>query len=222
MSSNRLTSYLVSTISDNPRDIFENLTIFDFYKFGGLHFDVMDGVFVPRLGLYPELLREIRNSTSMFIEVHAMLQNPMPYLDLLAESGANRIIVHIETPVDIARVLEKMDRLNVEVGLALNPKTSIDLLVPYIETIDSVMLMSINPGIPKHPFIESTFEKIDSLKQIVQNRNPRVKIGIDGGVTFANHLKLLSLGADYLVCGSGTVFHPNRSLTKNVEELLRN
>lgn len=212
-------NYLVSTISDNPRDLFENLSLFHSHDFGGLHFDVMDGVFVPRLGLYPELLQEIRKSTSLFIEVHAMLHNPLSYLDLLAESGANRIVVHVETPANLDLILREINSLGIEKGLALNPKTSMDLLIPYIDDIDAIMLMAINPGIPKHPFIENTYEKLEKMKYLVQDRNPRIKIGVDGGVTFSNHLKLLMLGADYLICGSGTVFHPNRSVSENINQL---
>jgi ribulose-phosphate 3-epimerase len=222
MSLNNPNRYLISTISDNPRDIFSNLEKFDAHNFGGLHFDVMDGVFVPRLGLYPELLWEIRKSTSMFIEVHTMLQNPIPYFHVLAESGADRIVVHVETVMDLGLILKELDSLGIEKGLALNPRTSIDSLIPYIESIDSVMLMAINPGVPRHPLIESTFSKIEKVRALIQERNPKIKIGIDGGVTFSNQLKLLSLGADYLICGSGTVFHPNNSLSENIEQLLNN
>lgn len=220
MSLNNPSRYLISTISDNPRDIFANLETFEAYNFGGLHFDVMDGVFVPRLGLYPELLQELRKSTSMFIEVHSMLQNPVPYFRVLAESGANRIVVHTETSMDLDVILKELDSLGIEKGFALNPQTSIDSLLPYIERIDSVLLMAINPGIPKHPFIQSTFDKIERMKVLIEERNPKIKIGIDGGVTFSNHLNLLSLGADYLICGSGTVFHPNKTLSENIQQLL--
>lgn len=221
MSLNRASHYLISTISDSPRNVFENIETFDSYEFGGLHFDVMDGIFVPRLGLHPELLREIRNGTEMFIEVHAMLHDPTPYLEVLAESGANRIIVHLESSSNISMMLRELRLMNVELGLALNPNSPLDLLIPYIEEIHTVMLMAINPGIPKHPFIESTFDKVSKLKSLVLDNNPHVKIGIDGGVTFSNHLQLLAAGADYLICGSGTIFNQNGSIEENIEKLLK-
>jgi ribulose-phosphate 3-epimerase len=220
MSSNRAGKYLVSTISDSPREIFEHLPIFESAGFGGLHFDLMDGIFVPRLGLYPELLKEIRRSTNLYIEVHIMIQKPSRFLDLIVDSGANKVIFHLETEEDLNELIKLAKKHEVEIGIAINPLTPTTFLEPFLTEIDSVTLMAINPGIPKHPFLESTFPKLKETKSLIDKINPKVEIVIDGGVTFSNHKKLLMSGADKLICGSGTVFHYENSLEKNLDFLL--
>ena len=151
MSSNNPKNYLVSTISDNPRDLFENLSLFNSHDFGGLHFDVMDGVFVPRLGLYPELLQEIRKSTSLFIEVHAMLNDPLPYLNLLAESGANRIVVHVETPANLDLILREINSLGIE---SLQIVSLPEITAPINLSYTFILMILVNK-IP-HPRLEVT------------------------------------------------------------------
>jgi ribulose-phosphate 3-epimerase len=220
MSSNSAAKYLVSTISDNPREIFEHLPIFESKGFGGLHFDLMDGIFVPRLGLHPELLSEIRKNTNLFIEVHIMIQKPSQFLNLIVDSGANRVIFHLETEEDLKGLIKLAKNLEVEIGLAINPLTPATRLAHFLDEIDSVLLMAINPGIPKHPFLESTFPKLKETKSLIDKINPKVEIVIDGGVTFSNHKELLMSGADKLICGSGTVFHYKNSLEKNLDFLL--
>lgn len=220
MSSNSAGKYIVSTISDNPREIFEHLPIFESVGFGGLHFDLMDGSFVPRLGLYPELLKEIRKETNLHIEVHIMLEKPSRFLDLIVDSGANRVIFHIETGEDLNELIRLAKIHGVEIGLAINPLTPATNLKPFLNEINSVLLMAINPGIPKHPFLESTFPKLKETRLLIDGSNPGVEIVIDGGVTFSNHKELLLSGANKLICGSGTVFHNENTLEENLKRLL--
>lgn len=219
MSLNKLKPVFISTISDNPSTVFSNLELFEKSGVGGIHFDVMDGVFVPRLGLYPELLQEISRKTSLSIEVHVMLFEPFKYLKLLVESGANRVIFHLECGENIDYLIGSAKDLGIEVGLALNPETEIDRIKQYISKIDSVMLMAIRPGIPKHPMIETTFDKLRSLKEMIDNSPGELMIQIDGGVTFENVPRLLSSGASHVVCGSGTVFSPTGTVLQNLTKL---
>jgi len=220
MSSNSASKYLVSTISDNPREIFKHLPIFESVGFGGLHFDLMDGSFVPRLGLYPELLKEIRKETNLYIEVHIMIEKPSRFLDVIVNSGANRVIFHMETGEDLDELIRLAKIHEVEIGLAINPLTPAINLKPFLNEIDSVLLMAINPGIPKHPLLPSTFPKLKETRLLIDEINPRVEIVIDGGVTFNNHKELLMSGADRLICGSGTIFHNENTLENNLERLL--
>lgn len=220
MSLNSAEQYLVSTISDNPREIFAHLPIFESAGFGGLHFDLMDGSFVPRLGLYPELLKEIRKETNLHIEAHVMIQKPSRFLNLIVDSGANRVIFHMETEEDMDELIKLAEVNKVEIGVAINPLTPATTLKPFLNRVHSVLLMAINPGIPKHPFLESTFSKLKETRSLIDQINPRVEIVIDGGVTFNNHKELLLSGADKLICGSGTIFHNENTLEKNLERLL--
>lgn len=182
----------------------------------GIHFDVMDGVFVPRLGLYPELMEAIRSETKLPIEVHLMVSNCKPYIRQLVLAGATRLIIHIETLKNPLNVISLIKDLGIEVGIALNPETNIETLQKVLGEIDLVLIMAINPGVPKHPFIPSTFHKLVSLKKYIDQKNFNTKIGIDGGVTFENVITLFENGADMLVCGSGTIFRSGNTMESNL------
>ena len=210
----------VSTISDDPKNIFKNLKSYEKNGISGIHFDIMDGVFVPRFGLYPELLEAIKKETFLPIEVHLMVTNPEVYIERFVSAGANRIIVHYESLLDVDKFLLFCNQFEIEVGLAINPKTSLQLVKDYLKNIDLVLLMAINPGIPKHPFIPSVLNKLIDLKSLVDRLENKVKIGVDGGVTFDNLQLLFANGANVLICGSGTIFKNDNSLDDNLTKLI--
>ena len=216
---NRKIELYVSTISDDPKLIFEHLPIFKDYGMSGIHFDVMDGNFVPRIGLYPELLKSVRDSSDLPIEVHLMLSNPDQYIRTFIEAGAQRILVHFESLLNPEKTLKLINSLGLESCLVLNPETELFSIRKFISEADSIMLMAIRPGIPRHPFIPETFDKLQNLKDWVSRSKPELRIGIDGGVTFDNAKKLYEYGADWLVCGSGTIFKPGACLTDNISKL---
>lgn len=211
--------FYVSTISDDPKLIFEHLPIFKEYEMSGIHFDVMDGNFVPRLGLYPELLKSIKVSSDLPIEVHLMLSNPDKYIETFMEAGAQRVLIHFESLIDPLETLKLIRNLGLESCLVLNPETQIHSIGEIITEADSIMLMAIKPGIPGHPFIPETFEKLKTLKYWLSELKPEMRIGVDGGVTFDNAKKLYEYGADWLICGSGTIFKSGVSLVDNISRL---
>jgi len=211
--------FYVSTISDDPKLIFEHLPIFKDYGMSGIHFDVMDGNFVPRLGLYPELLKSIKDSSDLPIEVHLMLSNPDKYIETFMAAGAQRVLVHFESLTDPHKTLKLISNLGLESCLVLNPETEIHSIGKFIAETDSVMLMAIKPGIPGHPLIPETFEKLKNLKNLLNELKPEMRIGVDGGVTFNNAKKLYEHGADWLICGSGTIFKPGACLAENISKL---
>jgi ribulose-phosphate 3-epimerase len=216
---NKKIEFYASTISDNPKLIFDHLVTFKKFGISGIHFDVMDGNFVPRLGLYPELLESIKNSTDLPIEAHLMLSNPDEYIETFIEAGAQRILVHFEALENPNRTLTLINKLGVENCVVLNPKTDFSLLKHCINQIDNVMLMAINPGVPKHPFIPETLAKLKDLRNWLDDLKPEIRIGIDGGVTFDNVKQLDECGADWLICGSGTIFKPGADLVENLFQL---
>lgn len=216
--SNKIEFY-VSTISDDPKLIFEHLPIFKDHGISGIHFDVMDGNFVPRLGLYPELLKSIKASSDLPIEVHLMLSNPDKYIKTFVEAGAQRVLVHFESLADPYKTLKLINNSGLESCLVLNPETEIHSIREFLAETNSIMLMAIKPGIPGHPFIPETLEKLKTLKNWLNEAKPEMRIGIDGGVTFNNAKKLHEYGADWLICGSGTIFKPGANLSDNISKL---
>lgn len=208
-------------ISDNPKVMFKNLKKFESNGIAGFHFDIMDGIFVPRFGLYPELLRAIRSETKLPIEVHIMTANYLPYIDLLVEAGATRLVVHFEVLKNPVFELKSIRNTGVDVGVALNPRSSVHSLLEFVDELDLILLMAINPGVPKHPFLPETFKKLIELRSLLDYKNLNTKIGIDGGVTFENVEKLFKFGANVLICGSGTVFKQGESVDSNLTKLMK-
>ena len=209
----------VSTISENPKDIFKNLEMYERLGVSGIHFDVMDGSFVPRFGLYPELMVEIKKNSNLKIEAHLMINEVDKHINQIVESGASRVIIHIESMNHPHRTISLIKQMGAEIGVALNPGTSINCLEELITELDLVLLMAINPGIPKHPFIEQSYGKISRLKQFINQSKNSVKIEVDGGVTFQNARKISANGANILVCGSGTFFQNGDTIENNIKKL---
>jgi ribulose-phosphate 3-epimerase len=209
----------VSTISENPKDIFKNLEMYERLGVSGIHFDVMDGSFVPRFGLYPELMVEIKKNSNLKVEAHLMINEVDKHINQIVESGASRVIIHIESMNHPHRTISLIKQMGAEIGVALNPGTSINCLEELITELDLVLLMAINPGIPKHPFIEQSYGKISRLKQFINQSKNSVKIEVDGGVTFQNARKISANGANILVCGSGTFFQNGDTIENNIKKL---
>ncbi len=199
--------------------VFSNLSIYEQSGVTGIHFDIMDGIFVPRFGLYLELLASVNSLTKLPIEAHVMTENFEPYIEKIVDAGADRIIIHLEASKNIERTITFIKNLDSEVGVALNPETDFFPLEPMLSEIDLILLMAIKPGIPKHPYISSTTLKIAKLRRLLNEKNVTTKVGVDGGVTFGNAREIFLAGADILVCGSGTYFNPINDLNTNINEL---
>lgn len=198
----------------------EDLTSLLSQKIDFLHFDVMDGNFVPRLGLHPELLKEIKSSSTIPVEVHLMIKNPELFIPAFAEAGADVISVHYEScPEHIYRIIECIKKYKVKTSLAFNPATSLDVLKYLIDDLQYILLMGINPGITGQSLKPFTVQKVKELKQMIQGKN--IEIIIDGGVTLQTANLLFDAGADILVGGSQTIFRDNKNIDQNMQ-LLKN
>lgn len=182
-----------------------------------IHFDVMDGVFVPRFGLPLELLDIIKRNTKIPINVHMMVTNLEPYLDKIASSGATSLTFNIEATSHAKRIVDLIHLKGMRAGIALNPATPLVVLDYLLDDIDLITLMAINPGIPSHPFIPTTYKKLSDLKnKISQHKN--IKIEIDGGVSKDTASKLIKTGVDILVCGSQSIFKKKGGLSSRIKE----
>jgi len=183
-----------------------------------IHFDVMDGVFVPRFGMYPEILRAVRSITSIPFDVHLMLANPEPYISLFAEAGAQIIAVHAEGNHHLQRTISLIHKCGAKAGIVLNPATGLDVLDYIMEDLDLILIMAINPGIVGHPLWPGALGKIADLGRKLGDRSSPI-IEVDGGVTFQSAPSMVKAGADMLVCGSSTIFTPNGKVAENLKRL---
>ena len=166
------------------------------------HIDVMDGVFVPNISFGMPVLKEISKYTKKPLDVHLMIVKPERYIKTFADLGSNILTVHYEACTHLHRTIQEIKDNGMKAGVAINPHTNVDLLSDTISDIDLVCVMSVNPGFGGQSFIESTYNKVTRLKQMISNVNSNCKIEIDGGVSDKNAKKLLEKGADVLVAGN--------------------
>jgi len=177
------------------------------------HVDVMDGIFVPNISFGFPVINAIHQHAKKPLDVHLMIVDPDRFLAKFAESGADSLSVHYEACTHLHRTIQGIKALGMKAGVAINPHTSVQLLENVIADIDLVCLMSVNPGFGGQKFIENTYSKISSLKDLILQRNSSAKIEIDGGVDLKNAAKLLHTGADVLVAGNTVFNSDNPSLT---------
>ena len=166
------------------------------------HLDVMDGLFVPNISFGIPVIKAINRHTLKPLDVHLMIEQPERYISDFKDAGANILTVHYEASTHLHRTLQAIKSEGMKAGVALNPHTNVDLLMPVIEEVDLVCLMSVNPGFGGQKFIEGTYRKVSKLKELISKANVSTKIEIDGGVTSENAKDLLECGADVLVAGS--------------------
>ncbi|WP_420149568.1 ribulose-phosphate 3-epimerase [Spirosoma sp.] len=167
-----------------------------------LHFDVMDGEFVPNISFGFPILEAVRRHCQKPLDVHLMIEQPDRYLDDFAKGGAEVIHVHYEACTHLHRTLSRIRELGCQAGVALNPHTPITGLEDVLEQIDVVLIMSVNPGFGGQSFIPRTLPKIKRLKQLLIANRSSARIEVDGGVGLNNASALLDAGADTLVAGS--------------------
>ncbi|MGH8985923.1 MAG: ribulose-phosphate 3-epimerase [Acidimicrobiia bacterium] len=170
-----------------------------------LHVDVMDGHFVPNLTIGPPVVEALRKRTELFLDCHLMVDNPRVLLEDFATAGADGCTVHIEVG-DPRPAFDEMRALGLRVGLTLNPETPLDAVLPHLDEIDLLLVMSVHPGFGGQAFIPSTLDKLRAARRIVDERALAVELEIDGGIKVDNAHLAVDAGADILVAGSA-IFH---------------
>ena len=166
------------------------------------HIDVMDGVFVPNISFGTPIMNVLKKYAKKPLDVHLMIVNPDNYLEKFSELGSSILTVHVEACTHLHRTVQKIKSLKMKAGVAINPHTPISSLESIINEIDLVCVMSVNPGFGGQSFIENTYQKVKDLKSLIDKKNSKAIIEIDGGVTSENAKKLVEKGADVLVAGS--------------------
>ncbi len=170
-----------------------------------LHVDIMDGVFVPNISFGFPVVKAIQKHAKKPLDVHLMIVDPDRYLSAFRDAGANILSVHLEACIHLHRTLQGIKALGMQAGVAINPHTPIESLSEIIADIDLVCVMSVNPGFGGQKFIENTYRKVKTLREMIRAGGSHAKIEIDGGVSMDNAAALLQAGADVLVAGN-TVF----------------
>ena len=185
-----------------------------------IHVDVMDGHFVPNLTVGPPVIKALRKQCSIKFDVHLMISPVHKYIEAYADAGADIITIHPEATENLEESISKIKSLNKKVGVSLNPESKIDLITNYLEKIDLVLIMSVNPGFGGQKFMPEVLEKVKQLKEIKSKKNMNFDIEIDGGINFDNCRSAIEAGANILVSGT-TIFKSNNGDIKKNINLLR-
>tara|TARA_B100000700_G_scaffold306151_1_gene381028 strand:- start:921 stop:1580 length:660 start_codon:yes stop_codon:yes gene_type:complete len=184
-----------------------------------IHIDVMDGHFVPNITIGPEVISKLRKYTSLPFDVHLMISPVHKYIKNFAEAGADIITVHPEATENLVSTIKEIKSFKKEVGVSLNPETSVDKVIPHLDLIDLVLVMSVNPGFGGQKFMKEVLEKVKILRKEIDSKKLKTKIEIDGGINFENAKMAIEAGVDILVSGT-TIFKENGGdLKKNIQLL---
>ncbi len=184
-----------------------------------IHVDVMDGHFVPNLTIGPPVIKALRKKCSLKFDVHLMISPVHKYIEAYANAGADIITIHPEATQNLEESIKKIKDLKKMVGVSLNPKSQIELINEFLDQIDLVLIMSVNPGFGGQKFMPEVLDKIKKLKKIQQEQNLNFDIEIDGGINFENCKIAIEAGANILVSGT-TIFKSNGGdIKKNIDLL---
>ena len=184
-----------------------------------IHVDVMDGHFVPNLTIGPPVIKSLKKYSSILFDVHLMISPVHKYIEAYSNAGADIITIHPEATDDLKASIYKIKELKKKVGVSLNPETKIDVILDFLEQIDLILIMSVNPGFGGQKFMPEVLGKIKELKKIQEKNNFDFDIEIDGGINFENSKTAIEAGANILVSGT-TIFKSNNGdIKKNIELL---
>jgi ribulose-phosphate 3-epimerase len=182
-----------------------------------LHLDIMDGHFVPNISFGPAVVKALRPLTRLFFDVHLMCSKPEILLEPFARAGADQMNIHVELGDHVTALIWRIKSMGKRVGLAINPPTSIGMVQPYLDQVDALLIMTVNPGFGGQSFIYETLPKIQQARAWRTERNLSYNIGVDGGVDFKTARECAQAGADTFI--SGTTSFGQHSLTVGVRKM---
>lgn len=198
-----------SLLSANFANLSDDIQMINQSNADWFHLDVMDGVFVPNISFGFPVIEAVKNLAQKPLDVHLMIVQPDHFIDRFAKAGADVITVHYEACPHLHRTIQNIKNQGVKAGVVLNPHTPIALLEDIIADCDLVLLMSVNPGFGGQKFIENTYQKIETLKNLILQKQSPALIEIDGGVSDLNAKQLINVGANVLVAGNYIFKAPN-------------
>ena len=183
-----------------------------------VHVDVMDGHFVPNITFGPPVIKKIRKYSSLPFDVHLMIAPVHKYIKDFADAGADIITIHPEATEDLPASIKLIKSLGKKAGVSLNPETPVDKVLPVLNSIDLVLIMSVNPGFGGQSFMSEVLSKVVDLRKIIDEENLTVEIEIDGGIDFVTGKLAKEAGVDILVSGT-TLFKDEKNLKDNIDQL---
>ena len=184
-----------------------------------IHVDVMDGHFVPNLTIGPPVIKALKKQSSMIFDVHLMISPVHEYIKDYANAGADIITIHPEATEDLSLSILEIKKFKKKVGISLNPETKIDVIINFLNQIDLILIMSVNPGFGGQKFMPEVLNKVKELKKIQKEKKLNFDIEIDGGINFDNSKTAIEAGVNILVSGT-TIFKSNNGdIKKNIELL---
>ena len=186
-----------------------------------IHIDVMDGHFVPNLTIGPEVIKKLRPLTKKTFDVHLMISPVDNFVKDFARAGADIITFHPEATSNVSKTIKLIRDQNKKVGISLKPKSELSLIEDYLSQVDLVLIMSVEPGFGGQKFMPEVLEKTKAVREIINKKNLKVDVEIDGGINFENCSKVKDAGANIIVSGS-TIFKENKGNLKKNIEILRN
>ena len=184
-----------------------------------IHIDVMDGHFVPNISMGPSIVKSVRGKTSIPFDVHLMIDPIEPYIDDFIKAGADIISIHPEANDNIEKCIDKIKSNNVKAGLAINPDTNWEVVIPFLDKLDIIVVMSVHPGFGGQKFIPSALEKLKLLRKKIDETHPHIELEIDGGVNFDNIDSILKAGANVIVAGTTTFTGGEKEYANNISKL---
>ena len=173
-----------------------------------IHFDVMDGMFVPSISFGMPVLASIKGATTQTLDVHLMVTEPIRYVEEFVKAGADIVTVHYEACEDLQATIDKIHAAGAKVGISIKPKTPVHVLLPYLDQAEMFLIMSVEPGFGGQAFIPESLDKIKELRNLLNARGIQADIEVDGGIYHSNVKEVLNAGANVIVAGSA-VFKGN-------------
>lgn len=173
-----------------------------------LHLDVMDGIYVPNITFGPPVIKKIKKITDLPFDIHLMIDRPERYIEDFVNAGADIITVHQESTIHLHRTIQMIKSFGIKAGVTLNPSTPLSTLKYIMDDIDLILIMTVNPGFGGQSFIPAMKEKIANARKMIDERELDILLEVDGGIKLENAKKIIELGADLLVVGSG-IFDAN-------------
>ncbi|WP_346662517.1 ribulose-phosphate 3-epimerase [uncultured Merdimonas sp.] len=186
-----------------------------------LHFDVMDGMFVPNISFGIPVLASIQGATGQVMDVHLMIREPIRYVEDFRKAGADIITIHLEACQDVHATLRAVREAGLRAGLSICPETDVEKLAPYLREIDMALIMSVHPGFGGQSFLPGTLEKIRRTREMAQEQGLDLDIQVDGGISMSNIRQVLDAGANVIVVGSGVFKGDAKENTKALMEIVK-